>query len=53
MIKGGEPKIPLGLNRETIPLRTSSNTGFVDAAKLPTARMVFFPIYLKQMLSEK
>lgn len=53
IMSDGEPKIPLGLNRETTQYRTSSNTGFVDTAKFPITGMHFFFIYLKQMLSEK
>lgn len=47
----GEPEIP-DFNGQTLHLRTSAHTGFVDTAKLPIARTFFF-IYLKQMLSEK
>lgn len=49
----GESEIPLGLNRETIHWRTPAHTAFVDTAKRPIARTIFFFIYLKQMLSEK
>lgn len=53
MMRDGESEIALGLNRETIQLRTTSNTGLVNTAKRPIARTYFFFIYLKQMLSEK
>lgn len=52
MMRDEEPAIPLGFNSETMQLRTGSNTGFVDTAKLPIAGTFFF-IYLRQMLSEK
>lgn len=40
----GEPEIP-DFNRQTLHLRTSSHTGFVDTAKLPIARTFFFHLF--------
>lgn len=45
-MKDEGPAIPQGLHRETRELSTSSNTGFVDTAKLPIARKFFFFFHL-------
>lgn len=46
IMSDGEPKIPLGLNRETTQYRTNSNTGFVDTAKFPITGTHFFFFHL-------